>query len=122
MELLLGKSAKIDAVDRDRNTSLHLAVRSGYTATVNLLLERGTSVQAFAAMYGHTRVVELLLKKHALIDPRGGGGLKKKQLHFATRNGHAKVVELLLGKGAMIGVMNEDIPYCTASCNTEWLY
>ena len=75
MELLLGKGSLIEAIDKDNNTPLHLAIIGGYTRIAELILE-------------------LLLKTGALVEAMGGGG--NSPLHLAMQSKHIDIVELLL--------------------------
>lgn len=44
MNLLLEHRANVDAVDRDGDSSLHIAVRHGYTNIVKTLLRNGAGI------------------------------------------------------------------------------
>ena len=62
--------------------------------------EVGTPAIFWAAVHGHRKVVEVLLKKGANVNVKGLGGITA--LIGAAQNGHREVVELLLKKGANV--------------------
>ena len=64
-------------MDNDGNSPLHLATRGGHTDTVELLLQKGASIEAMGK------------------DKNTGT-----PLHLFARSGNAVMVELLLKKGA----------------------
>ena len=147
VELLLEKGARIHAmgeynkaVEQDikqgrlwiegssefTETPLHLAVRNGHMSTVELLLEKGASVQASAMHYNtplhlakSTRLVELLLENGAWID--APGLLGNTALHFAACSGDTTMAELLLRKGASIEASNgaDNTPLHLANLNRQ---
>ena len=45
VELLLGKGASTEAIDKNNYTPLHLAARNGHIDTAELLLGKGPQVQ-----------------------------------------------------------------------------
>ena len=69
----LTNGASIEDMDGNKNTSLHLAVQSGHTRVVQLLLRNGASTEVtnvynytplhHAAKGGHTGIVELYTSK-----------------------------------------------------------
>jgi len=94
-------------------TALHLAAQYGHTKVVNILLEKGASIDARdysnqtvlhrAARYGSLEAVKMLLDRGASVDAASGHDLDGfTALHFSARAGHLEVVEMLLGKGANI--------------------
>ena len=68
---LISKGADVNAKDKDERTPLHLA-----------------------AQYGHTEIVELLLKKES-IDVNAKDKDERTPLHFAALNGHTDTVKHL---------------------------
>ena len=46
VQLLLGRNASTEALNKYNDIPLHLAARSGHTSTVELLLEKGTLIEA----------------------------------------------------------------------------
>ena len=46
MEILLRKGASIEAMDKDKNTPLHLAAQGGRTNAAALLIREGASTEA----------------------------------------------------------------------------
>ena len=71
---LISKGADVNAKDKDERTPLHLA-----------------------AQYGHTEIVELLLKKES-IDVNAKNKYGQTPLHHAAWEDHTAIVELLLKK------------------------
>ena len=104
-------------------TALHKAAREGHKDIVQLLLEKGASIEAIdaaklnplgiAALNGHNGVVELLLEKGALIEPMGCNPLL-----CAAQADHTSTVELLLTKGASIEA--ETFGGCTPLYVAAW--
>ena len=88
-ELLLGKGASINSLNKYNNTPLHLA-----------------------ASNGHTSMVELLLMEGALIEPRFNSTFRNistfTPLQLATRNGHTDTVKLLEKKNTELSAQGED--------------
>ncbi|KAK4112816.1 ankyrin, partial [Canariomyces notabilis] len=103
---------------------LHLAAAAGHEATVEMLLDKGASIEAkddykyehkyggppllVAAEWGQNAIVRLLLEKGANIEAEDDNGLRA--LHWAVRGKkldwnptagvHADMVRLLLEMGA----------------------
>ena len=81
---------------------------------VNATYERGEvsglTLLMGAAVYGHERVVKLLLRHGAEINLQSNGG--GTALMFAALHGHERVVDLLLRHGAEINLQDSD--GCTA--------
>ncbi|KAL2933402.1 BRCA1-associated RING domain protein 1 [Bienertia sinuspersici] len=105
----------IDEPLEDGDTALHLASLYGHLACVQLLLERGASVEAKdedgaiplhdASAGGYTEIVELLISRASdpeclrrlleTVDTEGDT-----PLHHAARGEHLDVIKLLLAHGA----------------------
>ena len=95
-------------------TSLHMAVESGNSNIVALLLEAGADVNAkgdsvtplhLAAFYGSVQIAEMLLKAGADVNAIGFRH-NDTPLHVAAFHGHVNVVKLLLAHGADINIEN----------------
>ena len=71
-----------------------------------------------AALFGKTKVVELLLNRGANIQQRDGG--KRTALHSAAFLGRIGVVKLLLGRGIDISVRGDDDDTAMDSTNADW--
>ncbi len=123
-KFLLDNKADTEVVDNFARTPLLLAAQSGRKEMVELLLERGASVNAtvikekvakntmlnngengrtslhYAAFYGYKGVVETLLKHGAKVDAGDAEG--KTPLHYAAQKGFKNVAEMLLAGGADI--------------------
>jgi ankyrin repeat protein len=98
-------------------TLLHVAAESGMEATVQLLLTRGADLEAkseegsqvplhWAALNGHTAVVNALTGAGAAVDTKDARGATP--LHMAADKGHLETVRLLLDRGANIEARNSD--------------
>lgn len=106
---LIGKDPDLAAaLDDDKETPLHYAATNGHRAVAELLLEKGSDVNAAAGRFtplmlavanGHKGVAELLLTQGAEV-----GTQEKKNgqaaLCIAAAAGHADIARLLLDKGA----------------------
>ena len=93
--------------DREKNTALHLACEGGEKETVQLLLDKGASIDGlinvrnvrdeapihFAARYGYEAIVDLLLEQEVEIDVRDNHGCTP--LHHAARNDQEKMIQFL---------------------------
>jgi len=90
-----GKVAKVEALLEKKPTLLES--RKGKYAN-RWTNTRDNTPLHIAAVYGRPKVVELLLQKGATVDARNGGGYTP--LHFSAMNKHREVAELLLAKGA----------------------
>ena len=90
-----GKVAKVEALLEKKPTLLES--RKGKYANRWTNTRENTPLH-IAAVYGQLKVVELLLQKGATVDARNGGGYTP--LHFAAMNKHREAAELLLANGA----------------------
>ena len=86
-ELLLGKGASTEAINKDNNTPLQLAIGGGYINIVELLLGKGASTEAIK------KDNEILFRR-------------------AIKGGYVGVVGVLLGKGASTGAMDGTVLHC----------
>ena len=94
--------------DDGGRTALIWAAKGGYSAIVQLLLEKGADVDTkdhfgdtaliSAAIGGYSAIVQLLLEKGAGVNTKGYFG--NTALIRAVKSGHEAVVRLLLEKGA----------------------
>ncbi|KIK79738.1 hypothetical protein PAXRUDRAFT_160479, partial [Paxillus rubicundulus Ve08.2h10] len=62
-----------------------------------------------ACCYGHTTIVELLLRKDVNLQVAAQSKSLNTALHFASSRGHLDVVKLLIKKGAHLRVQNKDL-------------
>jgi ankyrin repeat protein len=91
------------------------AIRQGHSATAELLIDSGASLDVrdrfeepplhVAAYAGHRLMVEMLLAKGADVNQKGPYG--ELALHWAVAKGHAEVVEVLLGAGCDVNARAE---------------
>lgn len=128
---LLDAGAGMMVPNREGDTPALVAVRSGQTGILELLLDRGLDpdVTAFpmrvdylltrfsggqhlppllieAAAHGHIETAALLLRAGAAPDIRDDAG--RTALHAAAAGGHAELVRLLLSRGAQSGTPGAD--------------
>lgn len=73
---------------------------------LNALDDDGWSMMHYAAWYGHTSVVDLLLSLGAVIDPRTVEGATP--LHFAAGAGRIETTQRLLSAGAERKAKNKE--------------
>ena len=109
--------------------AIHLAVKSGHTSAVSLLLDHGASLHLTASNTGSknsslvwdfggasplhcaaemnkTEVIALLLDRRADIHARANA--RDTPLHFAAREGHLAATRLLVARGADVHSTNVD--------------
>eukprot|EP01098_Paradermamoeba_levis_P004579 TRINITY_DN195_c0_g1_i1.p1 TRINITY_DN195_c0_g1~~TRINITY_DN195_c0_g1_i1.p1 ORF type:complete len:155 (+),score=26.17 TRINITY_DN195_c0_g1_i1:179-643(+) len=91
-------------------TPLHFAAGYGHMSVVQLLIERGSDVNAkdhdeneqtplhLAAQYGHLSIVQLLIDRGSNMNAKTIN--EETPLHQAANCGHLSVVELLIDKGS----------------------
>ncbi|MCG8339694.1 MAG: ankyrin repeat domain-containing protein [Cytophagales bacterium] len=118
MKLFLDAGAKVDMRAGElagRETALHKAAYAGHTKAVELLVERGATIDAAdnrgktalhdAASEGHLEIVKLLVGKGANIEATDKRG--KTALLYAVWYGHRDVVVYLLEEGANVEVKDK---------------
>ena len=71
-----------------------------------------------AALFGKTKVVELLLNRGANIQQRDGG--KRTALHSAAFLGRIGVVKILLDRGIDVSIRGDDDDTAMDSTNVDW--
>ncbi|KAH8723883.1 ankyrin repeat-containing domain protein [Phaeosphaeriaceae sp. PMI808] len=114
--LLSGRRARINSVDKYGRTSLSYAVWSGNVAVVKLLVKAGARANSkdeiggtplsYAVCNGYKEVIELLLKGDTQADLED---ISKELLLSAARKGHEDVVRLLLDTGKIdLDVRDDD--------------
>ena len=109
VKLLVDKGIRVDAKNDDGITALHLAALEGNPAMAELLVAKGSDVNAktrrnnltplyWAAKRGHLTIVELLISNGADVNSWTKRG--KTPLKVAIIKGHRVVAEVLLRHGA----------------------
>ncbi len=106
---LLKNGADVNAKDADTEwTALEYAAAYGRTKTVELLLNKGAdnrdNALRLAASWGHTKTVKLLIEKEADVNAKGDLGVTALMSAYS----HTEVVKLLLDKGADVNVKDEN--------------
>jgi ankyrin repeat protein len=128
---MLAKGAIVNPEGLPNLTPLVITVIVDYEEGARLLLDHGARVDArvgigvemaalqFAAVYGHTRLVALLLQHGAAVNGADTGGFTA--LHEAVRQGHEDVVRMLLKRGADVNrkAAGEFTPLHLAAANDE---
>ncbi|XP_060518374.1 putative ankyrin repeat protein RF_0381 isoform X2 [Cylas formicarius] len=108
---LLCRGASVNVYGgRQRQTALHVAVRGGHMAVINLLLESGSDINALdveeksvltlSVRQGCEEVVKILVTNGARVNHEEPGGLTP--LRLAVWSNNAAVVKILLNAGARI--------------------
>ncbi|XP_065684828.1 uncharacterized protein LOC101234786 isoform X2 [Hydra vulgaris] len=99
--------------NNDLGKELLEASRLGDTSRVSSLMSNGapltndwlgTTPLHLASIYGHTSVVEILIKSG--INRDGRNKVDKAPLHFACQHGHFEIVKLLVDNGANINSLD----------------
>lgn len=133
--MLLEDGQYIEAKNEYDWMALHMAAERGHAVIVQLLIDKGASVNAvikvpvnttsgatalhLAARNGHEKVLEVLLKNGAEIDLQTLDG--ETALHWAAENSHVGVITLLLNKGANLEIKSRYgyTPLCVATIYGE---
>jgi ankyrin repeat protein len=108
-KLLVEKGANVNATNTLGRTPLIISATEGYSELAEIFLENNADISVkddnykrsalhFAALNGHLKIVEALLKKGAEVDEKDAAG--KTPLDYANRYGHEKVAKLLKSSGA----------------------
>ncbi len=108
-KLLVEKGANVDAANTLGRTPLIISATKGYHELAKIFLDNNADISVkdghykrtalhFAALNGHLKIVEALLKKGADADEKDAAG--KTSLDYANRYGHGKVAKLLISRGA----------------------
>ncbi|XP_062575297.1 putative ankyrin repeat protein RF_0381 [Saccostrea cucullata] len=122
LEELIKRRANVNQCDRNGNTPLCYASKSGHLRTVKFLLENdadinvGASCLSSACKGGHLDVVEFLIDK---VDVNQFDNICDPPLHCASGQGHLGIVKYLVEHGAEVnlqGFYNEN-SICRAAEN-----
>ena len=111
------KDPLFEVEKKGRGSPLHMAVLKGHKEVVELLIAKGSKIEAkgyrggetplhLAAQNGHKGIVELLLLKGADVKAVTKNG--STALHKAAKNGIKDSAELLLSEGADIKAMDKN--------------
>lgn len=121
IRLLLMTGSDIEAqieLDGDQRRPIHIAAASGSTSSINLLIDKGASLESRDAMrdralcvacrYGHVAAVQKLLERGSPFNMGFETGLHEDSpLCLAAMGGHSAVVSLLVQHGASIQQRDE---------------
>jgi ankyrin repeat protein len=130
-ELFTKAHLPIDCRDKENSTALLLSCARGHNSCAEYLLTNGADPNArrltgasplyFAALYHHTRIVELLLKKYkAIVDLSTFDG--STPLHVACERGFTDIVQLLIDAQANINAkMNDGTTAMMLACQNGHL-
>jgi cytohesin len=113
---LIENNSDVNRKNKDGQTSLHLAARSGHKEVVGLLIAKGAIVNEedeknsltplhYAARFGHIEVAKLLIAEGSRINARDDHGFIP--LHWAALCNRKQLVELLLAKGAQVNAKDK---------------
>ncbi len=110
---LLQHGANVNERSPDNNTPLFYAAYFGHTDVINVLLSEKARLKKevisplfVAAEQGHHEAVKLLIKKG--LDHRWYDPAGFRSIHVACYYGHARVVDALMQAGAKINVLSHD--------------
>ncbi|RDD41720.1 Transient receptor potential cation channel subfamily A member 1 [Trichoplax sp. H2] len=113
---LVRNGASIDTLDEEGNTLLHIAAKGNNRDTIKQILAhtsmkdintRNTSGQKpihIAAIYGHNRVMQNMIKNGADINSKDIYSYYP--LHYTVKGGYTAAVQLLVDKNAKIDVLD----------------
>jgi len=110
VQMLLERSALVNAKNDDGSTPLHWAARNSQAHNMRLLIAYGSDINALNAIgesplveaicYGNADCVKLLLARGALVNTKDSGG--DTPLACAAGRNNAEYVRLLLARGAQV--------------------
>ncbi|KAK4186822.1 ankyrin repeat-containing domain protein [Podospora australis] len=111
---LLQKGASTTIPDNMGRSPLHCAAIAGHQKSTCLLAERGVGMVDsegmtalhWAAYYGYTRILEILLDNNADIDVKDNKG--STPLHRAIQGRHTEIVSGLVRRGANLNAQDEN--------------
>jgi ankyrin repeat protein len=114
VQALLAKGTKVDLLNWDGSTALHIASQMGNEAVVKMLLAKGAKVDhqdkdgstalhkaCLSAKGEVVKIVKMLLEKGAKVDHQTIDG--ETAIMWASQMGNEAVVKILLAKGAKAG-------------------
>ena len=113
---LIENDSDVNQKNKDGQTSLHLAARSGHKEVARLLIAKGAIVNEedqknsftplhYASRFGHIEVAKLLIAEGSRINARDDHGFIP--LHWAALCNQKQLVELLLAKGAQVNAKDK---------------
>ncbi len=115
VQLLIEKGSDVIAVNKQGETTLHLACKNGCFNSVKLIcnflsvnvVDRdGKTPLHVASSKGKQEIVQLLIDKEALIEATDNSG--STPLHLAVKNGEVSTVKCLLENGANVNAQNNE--------------
>ena len=111
LKYFVSQGTNVDAQGRDRNTPLHLAIRSGNTNVIKFLVSNRADVNAkgdqsysplgLALRIGDTETIKFLVSSGADVNARGNYHTSTcTPLHRAALDGNVEIVKFFVSKGA----------------------
>lgn len=133
VQILLDEGVKVNALDENEQTPIHLAVTKTNFVVTKMLVEHGAYIDIFtkgktplheACLKGNTVLVKYLLQNGADKEAKSITNFRT-PLHFAAWNGKAEAVEILLDAGCNIEAESSEkrTPLYFACCaESPWDY
>jgi len=118
-KLLITNGATINAKDKDENTPLHFAAKSGNTGIVKLLIKNGAIIDAqnkyeYTPLFetiktskyvSHTDTANILIENGADVNARKDDGYTP--LHYAAWASSTDMVNILIDQGAKVDITDQ---------------
>lgn len=129
MQLLIDRRAKINSLDEDDNTPLHLAAKKGAIEVVQVLLDHNAKINIqndsgrtplhYAAKKGDVYIVLLLLERDADVNAKDSSDTTA--LHLAVQNNRDDVIRILIDYGADMNAEDDAgyTPLDDAACRSS---
>lgn len=118
LKILIESGAALESQNYNGQASMSIVVERGHKECVKILVEAGADVRLqnaddfgytpllWAAIFGYSKIIELLLDHGATIEVRDLKG--RTALSIAALDGHIRCVDILLQRGAAVDVHDDD--------------